>query len=107
MACEQMPEVTNATIHSCRWEDPPSRAVSSLFVGHFVVAYSYVVDGIKRGGEFYSSHAWEEGTDVPILYNPQNPEKSRVYDDEDDESRAGRLAEAAMEWIFMILLDGP
>jgi hypothetical protein len=74
-------------------------------VGHFIVAFSYVVDGISHGGAFYSSHRWEEGAELPILYNPQNPEENRVCDD--DESQAGAVAEAVMGWVFMILSDGP
>lgn len=89
--------VITATIHSCDWENPPSQAPSTLFVGHFIVAFSYVVDGNNYGGEFYSSHAWEKGTDLAILYNPQNPGESSACDDDESQS------EAALEWIFGVL----
>jgi hypothetical protein len=69
----------------------------SLFVGHFTVAYSYLVDGNQYRGEFYSSFEWEEGTDLPILYNLESPEESCVCDE--DEIRA------ACEWVPGFLQD--
>jgi hypothetical protein len=84
-----------ATIDSCHWENPPSQAPSTLFVGHFIVVFSYVVDGNPYCGEFYSSHAWEKGMDLMILYNPQNLGESIAC----DESQS----EAALEWIFGLL----
>ena len=81
MPCGYAPEITTATIHSCRWEDSLLRAPSSLFVSHFIVTFSYGVDGIHHKGEFYSSNEWKEGTEMCGLYNPQNPEGNRVCDD--------------------------
>jgi len=90
----------SATVQSCEWENPPSQAPSSLFVGHFTVALSYAVDGIHYSGKFYSSHEWEKWTDLMILYNPQNPTESVACDD--DESQSG----AALEWTLGLLGDG-
>jgi hypothetical protein len=50
-------------------------------VSHFIVTFSYGVDGIHHKGEFYSSNEWKEGTEMCVLYNPQNPEGNRVCDD--------------------------
>jgi hypothetical protein len=86
--------ISTATILSCEWENSPSQAPSSLFVGHYSVAFSYVVDGNPYTGQFYSSRDWEKGVDLPVLYNPQKPSENIVCDD--DESQTG----AALEWIL-------
>lgn len=99
MPCEGLPETAVATIRSCRWDDSASRAPSSLFVGHFVVAFSYVVEEIRHSGEFCSFHEWEEGTDLPILYNPQCPKDYDVCD-EADESQALLAAIDLICWMF-------
>jgi hypothetical protein len=96
MTCEHWPVIT-ATIRSCDWENPPSQTPSTLFVGHFIVVFSYVVDGNSCVGKFYSSREWVQGTDLLILYNPQNPAESSVCDD--DESQSG----AALKWILGLL----
>ena len=102
MTYENWPVIT-ATINSCDWENPPSLAPSTLFVGHYYVVFSYVVDGNHYSGEFHSSRAWGKGTDLIILYNPQNPGESIVCDDDESQS------EAALRWIFGLLewLDLP
>ena len=76
------------------------RAPSSLFTGYFVVAFSYIVDGNQYDGKFYSSHEWGEGTELPILCNPQNPQESSACDD--DESQPG----AALDWVLAFLEPG-
>lgn len=86
--------ISTATVQSCEWVDFPSQAPSSLFVGHYRVAFSYVVAGNSYISQFYSSGEWEKGMEVPILYNPQRPGESAVCDDE--ASQAG----AALEWIL-------
>jgi hypothetical protein len=86
--------INTATIQSCEWEDSPSQATSSLFVGHYRVAYSYGVAGNSYSGEFYSSREWEKGMDLTMLYNPQKPGESIVCDGE--ESQTG----AALEWLL-------
>jgi hypothetical protein len=102
MGFEDWPETT-ATISGCCWEEPPCQGWRSLFVGHFTVAYSYLVDGSQYRGEFYSSFEWKEGTDLPILYNLESPGESCVCDE--DERRA------ACEWVlgfFEMMMDlGP
>ena len=87
--------VTAAAINSCDWEDPPSQTSSSLFVGHFTVVFSYGVDGSHYSGKFYSSHEWEIETEVPILYNPQNPLESCVCDE--DESQIVQALDCVLE----------
>jgi hypothetical protein len=77
--------VTTATINGCEWEEPAAQSPSSLFVGHFTVGFSYAVDNKLYSGTFHSSHGWGKETEVPILYDPQNPMESCVCDD--DESR--------------------
>ena len=95
--------VITATIDSCHWEDPSSQAPGTLFVGHFVVVYSYAVDGKLYTGKFYSSHEWENGTDLTALYDPQDPAECTACDDDQSQS------EAAVEWIcgFLELLGDP
>jgi len=102
MTYEHWSEIT-ATIQSCDWENPPSQAPSTLFVGHFIVVFSYIADGNNYRAAFCSSHEWGKGTDLIILYNPQNPEEHSVC--ESDESQA----EAAIECFFGLLewLDVP
>ena len=90
--------VMQAMIQSCDWEDPPSQASSALFVGYFIVVYSYIVDGRHYRGEFYCSHEWVKEADLMILYNPQNPGESIACDDDDSESGA------ALEWILEFLV---
>jgi hypothetical protein len=89
--------VITATIQSCDWQNPPSQAPSTLFVGHFIVVFSYVIGGNNYSGKFYSSHDWVKGTDLMILYNPQNPVESSICDDDESQS------EAAIRWIFGLL----
>jgi hypothetical protein len=62
--------VSTETINSCDWEDPPSQTLSNLFVGHFAIVFSYVVDGNRHFGKFHSSHEWNKDTEVGLLYNP-------------------------------------
>jgi hypothetical protein len=73
--------VNTATIQSCEWKDAPPRTESSLFVGYFIVCFSYIADDKHFSGKFYSSHAWEKGTDLGMLYNPQNPVENCVCDE--------------------------
>ena len=89
--------ITTGTIQSCEWEDPPSQAPSSLFVGHCKVSFSYVVAGATYSGEFYSSREWEKGMDLPMLYNPRTPGESAACDD--DESQAGAALECILGFI--------
>lgn len=71
-----------ATIKSCDWEDPPSQGPSTLFAGHFTVAFSYVVNSNRYGGKFYSAYEWEKEREVMVLYNPQNPAESCVCNED-------------------------
>jgi len=105
MPGEYRPEIATATIQNCRWEDPPSLGPSSLFVGHFIVAFSYVVDGVHHSGEFYSSRAWKDGAELLICYNPHDPEEHS--DPDDHESQTGATLECILEWISAILSGGP
>jgi hypothetical protein len=89
--------VITATIQSCDWKNPPSQAPSTLFVGYFTVIFSYVVGGNNYSGKCYSSREWAKGTDLMILYNPQNPAESSVCDDDESQS------ETALRWIFGLL----
>lgn len=84
--------VNTATVQSCDWEDAPPRTQSSLFAGRFIVGFSYALDDNNYSGKFYSSHAWEKGKVLGMLYNPQNPEESCVCDE--DES---------LGWIFGVI----
>lgn len=93
--------VGTATIKGCEWEPPPSQTPSSLFVGHFTVAFSYAVDDNRFGGKFYSSHEWEKEADIPILYNPQNPVESCVCDDNES-----TIMPVIVECVLSALLDG-
>lgn len=77
--------VTTATINGCDWEDPPSQTQCSLFVGYFTVAFSYAVDGNHYSGIFHSPLKWEKETEVPMLYNPQNPVESCVCDEDESQ----------------------
>lgn len=93
-----------AAIYSCGWEDTPWRVFSfrslgGLFSGRYVVVYSYTVDGNHYSGEFYSSTEWEQGANLPILYNPENPEESGVDDGESPIAAAAGL-------LFALLLVG-
>jgi len=94
--------LATATIKSCAWENPPSQSPSSLFVGHFTVAFSFVVDRNRYSGKFYSSREWEKETEVPILYNPQNPVESCVCDEE--ESSIIPVFECALELLGGLIL---
>ena len=87
--------LTTATILSCDWEDPESRSPASLFVGRFAVVFSYAVEGKHYRGKFHSAHAWENGTEVEILYNPRNPVESCVCDE--DESQTMAVLECALQ----------
>lgn len=91
-----------ATIKGCDWEDPPSQTPGSLFVGHFKVAFSYVADGSRYSGRFYSSHEWGKETEVSILYNPENPVESYVCDE--DESQFLPVLECALELLGGLML---
>jgi hypothetical protein len=84
-------------IDGCHWQNPSSRTPSTLFVGHFILAYSYVVDGKRYSGEFHSPRAWEKGTDLMVLYNPENPRESIVCDGDESESST------AINWVFGLL----
>src|SRR5215472_3218543 len=53
--------VTTATIQSCEWEDAPPQTQSSLFVGYFIVRFSYAADEKQYSGKFYSARGWEKG----------------------------------------------
>ena len=72
---------TTATIQSCEWHDAPQRTQASLFVGYFAVCFSYTANASHHSGKFYSSHSWEEGTVLGMLYNPQNSEENCVLDE--------------------------
>jgi hypothetical protein len=74
---------TTATIKSCDWEDPPSQSPSSLFTGHFTVAFSYAVHSKRYSGRFYSAYEWEKQKEVTILYNPQDPVECCVCDEDE------------------------
>jgi len=93
---------TAATIKSCTWEDPPSQAPSSLFVGHYTSTFSYAVDGNHYCGKFYSSHEWGRGAEVPILYNPQNPVENCICDE--DESNFTPALAFAVELIGGLII---
>jgi hypothetical protein len=88
--------VLTATIDSCDWEAPLSHTPSPLFVGHFIVAFSYAVDGNRYSGEFRSLHEWEKGTDITILYNPQNPGECVAMTGEEKSERRRTLIIAAI-----------
>jgi hypothetical protein len=89
--------VMTAIIDGCYWEDPASKVPSTLFVGHYIVAYSYSVDGNRHRSEFHSSHVWEKGTDLMIAYNPKNQGESIVCEDDESEQSA------AVEGVFGVL----
>jgi Protein of unknown function (DUF3592) len=91
--------LSTATILSCDWEDPQSRSPASLFIGYFTVVFSYEVEGNRYRGRFHSSHAWGNGAEVGILYNPRNPLESCVCDE--DESRTVAVVDCVLQ-----LLDG-
>ena len=74
---------TTATIQSCEWEDAPPQTQSSLFVGYFIVRFSYAADEKEYSGKFYSSRGWEKGAVLGMLYNPQNPEENCVCDEDE------------------------
>jgi len=82
--------VTTATIQSCQWEDAP-QTQSNLFVGYFIVRFSYTAEDKQYSGKFYSSHAWEEGTVLGMLHNPQNPEENCVCDEDESHGIFGWL----------------
>jgi hypothetical protein len=63
--------------------------------GPLAVVFSYGVDGSHYSGKFYSSHEWEIETEVPILYNPQNPLESCVCDE--DESQIVQALDCVLE----------
>ena len=86
---------STATILSCSREDTQSRSPASLFVGHFTVDFSYAFEGKHYRGRFHSSHAWEDGSEVGILYNPGNPVESCACDE--DESRTVAVLECALQ----------
>jgi hypothetical protein len=83
--------VTTATIQSCEWEEAPPQTQSGLFVGYFIVRFSYAAEDKQCSGKFYSSHAWEEGTVLGMLYNPQNPEENCVCDEDESNGIFGWL----------------
>jgi len=74
--------VSTATIQSCEWVDAPPRTQSSLFAGYFIVGLSYAANDSHYSGKFYSSHAWEKGSVLGVLYNPQNPEENCICDED-------------------------
>lgn len=97
--------VTTATIESCDWQaPPPSQIPSSLFLAHFTVAFRYAADGNQYRGNFCSAHEWEKGTEVGILYNPQNPAEICVCGD--DESRVPWALECALELLGGLTIEG-
>ena len=73
--------VSVATVRVCDWEDPPSETSGSLFVGYFTVSFCYSVNDKYYVGRFHSSHGWEKGAEVGILYNPENPTEISVCDE--------------------------
>jgi ribosomal protein L35AE/L33A len=92
--------LTTGTIRSCDWEDPQSRSPASLFVGYFTVVFSYAVEGKQYRGRFHSAHAWGNGTEVEILYNPRNPVVGCVCDE--DESRTVAVVECALQLLDLL-----
>jgi hypothetical protein len=93
--------VNTAAVQSCYWADAPSGTKSSLFVGLFIVGFSYAVDDRHYSGKFYSSRAWEKGTVLGMLYNPQNHAECCVCDE--DESQMSPAAECALELLGGLL----
>jgi hypothetical protein len=93
--------LATGTIRRCDWENPQSRLPASLLVGYFSVAFSYAVESKQYRGKFHSSHAWENGAEVEVLYNPSNPVESCVCDE--DESRTVAVVECVLE-LFLGLL---
>jgi hypothetical protein len=99
--------LTTGTIKSCVWENPPSRTPSSLFVGHFTIAFSYTADASRYSGKFYSSREWGIETEVPILYNPRDPMESCVCDGDEDESAFKPVLDCALELLGGLIMGGP
>ena len=95
---------STATIKSCDWDDSPAQSPSSLFTGHFTVAFSYTVGGIRYSGKFYSAYEWEKEKEVTILYNPQNPVESCVCDE--DESPITQAVQCVLELAGGLLSEG-
>ena len=86
MTCDDWLAAT-ATISSCDWENPSSQTPGILLVGYFTVGFSYMTESSRYWGKFHSSHAWKEGTEVGILYNPHSPMECSVCDGDGDESQ--------------------
>lgn len=96
---------TTATVYSCGWEETPGRfltfhQLSDLFSGHYIVLYSYVVNGNHYSGEFKSSTEWQEGSSFQLKYNPQNPDETDRQEDSD------RPAMTFISWVVGIALVG-
>jgi len=96
MTSEDWPVIT-ATVEGCYWEESPSRIPSPLFVGHFNVAFSHIVDGSHYRGKFCSSYQLADGAELAVRYNPQNPKESSACDDDESQS------DVAMKWVFGFL----
>lgn len=64
-------------------------------MGHFIVAFSFAVDGNRYSGKFHSPYMWEKEKEISILYNPQNPVECRVCDA--DESTIAPVVECILE----------
>jgi hypothetical protein len=79
---------TEATVYSCGWEATPvdgllSRRFSGIASGHYIVVFSYEVEGNHYSGEFNSSEVWKEGNTFSLHYNPENPEENDQEDERD------------------------
>lgn len=75
---------TTATIYSCGWEDTPFNDLGlkrGFTSGHYIVVFSYTIDGHYYSDEFASSKEWKEGSTIQIKYNPQNPEENDRTDE--------------------------
>jgi hypothetical protein len=94
---------TTATVYSCGWEDTPSRGfmfrtLSGLFSGHYLIVFSYTVDGNHYSGEFTSEKEWQEGSTFAIKCDPQRPEKN-----DQSESEDGPLT-TILTWVLAIAI---
>lgn len=79
---------TTATVYSCGWEDTPvdgllRHRLFSVRSGHYIVVFSYTVDGHHYSGEFTSLQEWKEGATFQIKYDFRNPEQNDRTNDED------------------------
>jgi Protein of unknown function (DUF3592) len=66
-----------ATVFTCGWQNKSGIGAAGLKVdGHYLITFSYEVDGHWYSGEFLNASPLVEGSKFPLRYDPENPNRN-------------------------------